>query len=909
MQSTWLLPFSSPEALRLDVSGGKGANLARLSQAGLPVPPGVILNTAAYRAFVEVNHLTQVLAEALAAAPETPLQILEEISARIRAQFAAAALPPDLEEEVCGWYRQAGQPRLAVRSSATTEDLPGLSFAGQQDTFLNVGGEEQLLRSVVECWSSLWTTRAISYRLHHQVPQSDLALAVILQTMVDSRVAGVMFTANPINGARNEVVINAAFGLGEALVSGRVEPDEYVVDGNAQRLLSKKLGAKTAQVEGAIPAAASSTTVSQALPDDEIFRLVELGKRIEAIYDFPQDIEWAWAGGEFYILQSRPITSLYPLPEGLPPKPLHVLFSFAAVQGVFEPITPLGREIIIQFFGSGARLLGYRFDPQNQRALLLAGERLWGNTTPILNTRIGRKVVPAVMAFVEPSARQWILQLLEEPEIGQDAPVRLKTRLHLVRFAVPLLGNILLNLLAPERRREAVLSRMESMLVELEKDLAALPDQPAARLAGLVELIATFFQRKVPGGMRLLLAMVATGMASLNLVRLLAAHASSEGEKRESSNWQQCVLELTRSLPHNPTTRMDLHLWAISRTIRQDEAARAEVENHPAPLLSEIYRHGRLNPLTRTLLDEFLRIYGRRGLGEIDTGRPRWKEDPAALFDLLKTFLRMEDDETAPDRVYEAGQAVAAAAIRALCEDVRRARGGWLRAGLVRFLASRVRAWMGLREYPKFFLVRAFGAFREVLLHIGSEWYRRGLLERADDLIFLKLPELRQLAENPADPQWRELIAKRRSAFEYEMHRRQVPRLLLSDGRAFYAGIAGGDESGRVLWGSPVSPGVAEGLVRVVTNPHRADLQPGEIMVCPGTDPTWTPLFLTAGGLIMEMGGMMTHGAVVAREYGLPAVVGVNQATRVLRTGQRVRLDGSTGRIDVLDGQDESASD
>lgn len=901
MSSAYLLPFSSAEALRLEQSGGKGANLARLSQAGLPVPPGVIINTAAYRAFVQANHLTQVLAEAQSAAPETPLQILEEISARIRAQFAAAALPPDLEEEVCGWYRQAGRPRLAVRSSATTEDLPGLSFAGQQDTFLNIEGERELLQAVKACWSSLWTARAISYRLHHGVPQSDLALAVILQSMVESRVAGVMFTANPLSGARHEVVINAAFGLGDALVSGRVEPDEYVVDVNAQRLLSKKLGAKTAQVEGVIPAAASSTTVSQALPDDEIFRLVELGKRIEAIYDFPQDIEWAWAGGEFSILQSRPITSLYPLPRGMPARPLHVMFSFAAVQGVFEPITPFGREIIIRFFGTGARLLGYRFNPQNQRALILAGERLWGNVTPILHTRLGRRVVPAVMEFVEPSARQWILKLLEEPEIGQNAPIRLKTRLHLIRFAVPLLGNILLNLIAPAQRRQAAIRRVEAILTRLEEELAGLPQgDPSARLAGLVNLINGFFL-KLPGGMRRLLAMVASGVASLNLVRLIAARAAESGQGSTPLNTQQRVLELTRSLPHNPTTEMDLQLWSIARAIRQDERARSEVESHPSRVLAEMYRKGILSPLTASLLAGFLARYGRRGLGEIDAGRPRWKEDPAPLFDLLKTFLRMEDDAAAPDRAYAQGQAIAESAIRQLCESVRHRRAGWLKAGLVRFLASRVRAWMGLREYPKFFLVRAFGAFREVLLQIGEEMRRQGRLDQADDLIFLTLPELQRLAENPADPRWRELIAQRRAAYAYEMRRRQVPRVLLSDGRAFYAGIAGESQGGQILWGSPVSPGLVEGRVRVVTDPRRADLQPGEIMVCPGTDPTWTPLFLTAGGLIMEMGGMMTHGAVVAREYGLPAVVGVDQATRVLRTGQRVRLDGSSGRIDLLD--------
>lgn len=902
MQSTYLIPFSSAEALRLEWSGGKGANLARLSQAGLPVPPGVILSTAAYRTFVQANRLTEAVSEALTIAADTPLQKLEEISAKIRQRFAASVLPAEVAEEVAGWYRRVGQPRLAVRSSATTEDLPGLSFAGQQDTFLNVEGEDELLRAVVDCWSSLWTARAISYRLHYGVSQSDLALAVILQTMVDSRVSGVMFTANPLSGARNEVVINAAFGLGDALVSGRVEPDEFLVEMTSQRLLTKKVGAKRKQNEGESPDSSSLTDVHPTLPDDEIIRLAQLGKRIESLYEFPQDIEWAWVEGDFYILQSRPITSLYPLPEGMPVKPLHVLFSFAAVQGVFEPIMPFGREIIIQLFGSGARLLGYRFDPQNQRALFVAGERLWGNITPILHTDAGNKIIPALMEFVEPSARQWILKLLEEPEIGQNAQIRLKTRLHLAHFALPLLGNILLNWMFPRRRREAIMQRVESTLNRLEGELAGLPEDPITRLAGLVEVITVFFQ-KLPPTLRLLISSVATGVASLNLVRLLVVRASGTDDKSTPLNWQQRVLELTRSLPYNPTTEMDLSLWTISRAIRQDERARLEVENHSASVLAEMYRNGTLSPLTASLMTEFLVRYGQRGLGEIDAGRPRWNEDPAPLFDLLKTFLKMEDGDTAPDRAYVQGQVIAETAISTLCETVRHTRRGWFKALLVRFLASRVRAWMGMREYPKFFLVRTFGAFREVLLQVGDQFCRNGYFQHMDDLIFLKLPELRKLADNPHNPTWQYLIGQRRAAYEYEMHRRQVPRVLLSDGRAFYAGIASDGKEGNILWGSPVSAGVVEGPVRVVTDPRRADLQPGEIMVCRGTDPTWTPLFLTAGGLIMEMGGMMTHGAVVAREYGLPAVVGVDQATNVLKNGQRIRLDGSTGRIELLDDQ------
>ncbi|MCX8025862.1 MAG: PEP/pyruvate-binding domain-containing protein, partial [Thermanaerothrix sp.] len=289
-----LLPLTSPTALDPNLSGGKGANLARLTQAGLPVPDGVVLSTAAYREFVRVNHLEAVIAPACLADPTLPPADLEALSATIRQAFHAAPLPPEITATIREWYRQVGQPVLAVRSSATTEDLPGLSFAGQQDTFLNVQGEDDLLQAVVRCWSSLWTARAIGYRLYHRIPQDDLALAVILQVMVSSQVAGVMFTANPLTGQRNEVIINAAFGLGETLVSGQVEPDEYIVDTSTWHIHRKALGHKVPLTLIESPQRLTETTLAQALADENILTLAQLGKRIEALYQFPQDIEWAW---------------------------------------------------------------------------------------------------------------------------------------------------------------------------------------------------------------------------------------------------------------------------------------------------------------------------------------------------------------------------------------------------------------------------------------------------------------------------------------------------------------------------------------------------------------------------------------------------------------------------------------
>jgi pyruvate,water dikinase len=296
----------------------------------------------------------------------------------------------------------------------------------------------------------------------------------------------------------------------------------------------------------------------------------------------------------------------------------------------------------------------------------------------------------------------------------------------------------------------------------------------------------------------------------------------------------------------------------------------------------------------------FLRRYGMRGLAEIDVGCPRWREDPNPIMQVLQSYLWIASPDQAPDVVFERGRAAAEMEIQRLAVAIRRAKGGWLKARLVRWAAYRMRALIGLRESPKFAAIRSLSIVREMLLAGGGDLVKAGVLSRADDVFFFRLSELDALAVGERCD-WAALARDRRQVYAHERLRRQVPRLLLSDGQAFYEGIlTPPNEGSAVLTGSPVSPGVVEGAVRVVFDPRGTQLTPGEILVCPGTDPSWTPLFLAAGGLVMEVGGLMTHGSVVAREYGIPAVVGVHQVTRRLRTGQRVRVDGTTGRIVIL---------
>jgi pyruvate,water dikinase len=960
-QPTWILPLSSDRAT-LPLVGGKGANLARLARAGLPVPDGFLLTTHAYRAFVAANDLDGHILAALEIEPEplTPFPFdelptpcgrglrrassareggdalpprlageggrgvrflsamathsaeqFEAASTHIRALFSQGNMPADLAGEILAAYAGLGRSAVAVRSSATAEDLPEMSFAGQQDTYLNVVGDDALLHGVVDCWSSLWTARAISYRVRNRVPHADVSLAVVVQRMVESQAAGVLFTANPLTGLRTETVIDASLGLGEAVVAGQVEPDHYVVNTLTGQITGRTLGAKALSIRsrpgGGTVTVPEDQAARPALSDAQIQALAALGRRVAELYGAPQDIEWAWADDTLYLLQARPITSLFPVPDGMAPEPLMVLFSFGAVQGMLDPMTPLGRDVLYEVVAAAARLFGVSVTGMTQRALFTAGERLWINFTPLLRNAVGRRIAPRALDFVEPAAGEAIAALGHEPGLQPGRPgISRRTAVQLARFFIPLVSNALLNLLFPAARRQAIVNYGERMLSSARATWSAIEGDPHARLARLARLLPESVAQYVPGAFRLFVSGVASGIAAFNLLRVLARSLPSDPASGPRGDWQDRILAITRGLPHNPTTEMDLALWQTAQAIQSDAASRQAFRDQTPAELAARYLAGALPGVAQQAFDQFMARYGARGLAEIDLGRPRWSEDPAHLMVVVAGYLQITDADQAPDAVFARGAATAAAVADQLVTAARRGRRGWLKARLIRFAANRTRALMALRESPKFFAIRMFGIFRGELLKLGRELAAAGELNRPDDLCYLSLAELAAFAAGaPAD--WPGTIAQRREAYRRERLRRQIPRLLLSDGRAFYAGVTAPGAAGGALLGSPVSPGSVAGRVRVVLDPRHAGLLPGEILVCRGTDPSWTPLFLTAAGLVMEVGGMMTHGAVVAREYGIPAVVGVDRATERLATGQLISVNGSTGEVRLLNEEVDNA--
>ena len=906
-----LIPLNS-SITSLESVGGKAMNLARLAIAGYPVPDGFFIPTSCYRDFVENHDLESQIESVLQNVDPTSPEDLVAASTEIRSQFSRHAISKALAAKIeAGWHLLGSVP-VAVRSSATAEDLPDMSFAGQQDTYLNIISIQALLEAVVKCWSSLWTARAIGYRTRNNIQNDGLSLGVVVQNMVQSGASGVMFTANPLTGSRNETVIDATLGLGEALVGGHVEPDHYVVASD-RSIKSRSLGDKsliiTPKEGGGVVAQEMAPSRRPALPDSAILELAELGTLISALFDFAQDIEWAYvpsqpgeaaSSGEFYILQSRPITTLFPIPAGMAPEPLKLMFGFHIIQGITEPLTPLGQDTMKLVLTGGGRIFKLDHTIETQTAFYVSAERLWINITSLLCSPIGHKVSPRIFKALDPGVASAIQELIKDPRLtpGHQRP-SLKSIRRMAGFMLPFLARVIRILRDPNSRRKEVVEAFEGKIAETQAAQTSSGEMWtdfARRLEMLHDARNLFSDFVIPVGVPPVVAGMAPFFGILERFSREAADATGDPQ------FNTIHLEIARGLPHNVTTEMDLNLWATAQTLQADPNATRVFERSSAAELSAAYIQDRLPSTAQKAVAVFLDKYGARGLGEIDIGRPRWSEDPTHIMQVLQSYLKINDPFMAPDAVFKRGAQVASEAAKKLNAAVLKLPGGRLKARLVRFAVGRYRALAGMREAPKFFAIRMMGIIRQGLLESGQDFVDAGLLKRPDDLFYLYIRELETIAEMKGfAPDIPGRIHERRFHREREMLRRQIPRVLLSDGTAFYEGVSMSGRDSTDIVGDPVSPGLVEGNVRVIFDPHKVQLEPGEILVCPGTDPAWTPLFLVAAGLVMEVGGMMTHGSVVAREYGIPAVVGVHQATSRLETGQRVRLDGNTGIIEICE--------
>ncbi|WP_370932994.1 rifamycin-inactivating phosphotransferase [Amycolatopsis sp. cg13] len=859
---SYVLGLQEIDQEQVAIVGGKGAHLGELARIdGVRVPPGFCVTTDAFERIMEnAPELAKPL-ERLSHLNSDDRDAISEGSAEVRQALEAIAIPDDLAAEITNALVDGRS--YAVRSSATAEDLPGASFAGQQDTYLNVIGAEAVLRHVSRCWASLFTERAVTYRLRNGFDHRKVHMAVVVQQMVFPEVAGILFTADPVTSNRKIATVEASFGLGEALVSGLVNADSYQVRDGA--IIEKAIAAKhraILAVEGGgteEQQIAADQQEQPALTDEQVLRLVALGRTIEAHFGRPQDIEWCLAGDEFQIVQSRPITTLFPIPEAAD-EGNRVYLSVGHQQMMTDAMKPLGLSV---------------WQLTTPRPMAEAGGRLFADATALLSVPKSRANFVAMIAKSDPLtgdaletvlSRDGFIPLAEDDGPGQPvpgaAPVTIETDPAIVT----------------------------ELIQHSEASIAALQREIATKSGS--ELLDFVFEdikemRRILFDPRSHEVFTAAMQASWWLNDHLQDWL---GEKNVADT-------LTQSVPNNITSEMGLALLDVADVLR----AHPEV----VAFLQDVEDNGFLDELpklaggeeSRAAIQGYLDKYGMRCVGEIDITRPRWSEQPVALVPMLLSNIK-NFEPGAGQRRFDQGRREALDKAQEVLERLRGLADGESKVEETERMIERVRTFTGYREYPKYGMVSRYFVYKQALLGEAQRLVQAGVLEKPEDLFFLRLQEFQEVVRtNEVD---RELIQQRKEAFRtYESL--TPPRVLTSDGDAMSGSYRRDDLPEGVLVGLPVSAGTIEGRARVILDLADADLEPGDILVTAYTDPSWSPLFVAITGLVTEVGGLMTHGAVIAREYGLPAVVGVQGATRLLKDGQRIRVNGTDGYIEVLD--------
>jgi pyruvate,water dikinase len=813
------------------IVGGKALSLGLLAGAGLPVPPGFCVTTAAYR----------------------------------RMKDHSLQADPALSAEISDAYSNLGGGLVAVRSSASAEDGAVTSFAGQQETILGVTGEPALLEAVTRCWASLDSERAVAYRHKQGVDDRDLAMAVVVQRLVCAEVSGVLFTRDPLDREGRSMLVEASWGLGESVVSGRVSPDRYRLDRDTGQVRDRHISTKTTMETAAgAQAVPLERRTKSCLSDLQLAELAELGRRVEALYGDPRDVEWAWAEGRFWLLQARPITA-----GGAAEREQVRREEIAALQARAEPTgtvwsrfnlaevlpdpTPMTWSVVRRFmsgrggFGLVYRDLGFDPDPSldEEGIFDLVCGRPYCNLSrePRLLFRQLPFEHPFAVLKADPHKALYPAPVINPYHAGWKFWLALPLLLP-VLFWKSIRSGIrckqLVRTIAQRLREEIFPAFAEETARAACQDLGRL-DTPVLleRLEHWIRRILYDFARD---GLK---PTALAGIALANVKRGLRPALGAEG-------FSAAVAALTRGAHPDPETDLPGALRDLGA--------------------------GRLGRAA------FLEQFGHRGSHEMELAQPRWAEDPAALDRLVEAAGPGDGPGPSPDEVFD--QVTAAWHDIAVTAKLTETRKTALEAEL-----AALYTFLGLRETAKHYLMRGYALIRRFLVELDRRFHLSG------GIFYLTLEDLPDLARGK---DLSGLIAQRRRRRAVALSL-EVPQVLFSDdleaiGRPQRA-AAGAD----TMHGVPLSAGVAEAPALVLDDPQGAAV-PTEpyILVCPSTDPAWVPLFVHARGLVMETGGVLSHGAIVAREFGLPAVAGLPDVQRRLRTGLRLRVDGSTGTVVVL---------
>jgi rifampicin phosphotransferase len=848
------------------VVGGKAANLGELLRIeGIRVPEGFCITTEAYKKITGNNQELNCLLDELARLQREERGKIGEISAKLRKTIEGLPIPEDIAAAIAGHLANVGErDAFAVRSSATAEDLPTASFAGQQDTYLNIIGKEAILRHISMCWASLFTERAVMYRLQNGFDHRTIQLAVIVQQMVFPQAAGIMFTADPVTSNRKVLSIEASFGLGEALVSGLVNADSYKVSDG--KLIDMKVSAKKLAIYAAKDGGTMEREIEperqnrQALTNEQILQLGRLGKKIEAHFAFPQDIEWCLVEDSFFIVQSRPITTLYPIPEANDQEN-RVYVSVGHQQMMTDAMKPLGLSFYLLVTSA----------PMHK-----AGGRLFVDISRQLASPAGRRMMIDVLGKSDPLIRDALMVIVKREDFIQPPTVDENQ---------------------PGSGRGKTAADYQKLN---EYDAAVVADlikRSQTSIAGLKQNIQSrsgpelfdFILRDIGE-----LKMIMSDPQSFGVIMTGMNASSWINEKMEEWLDEKNVADaLSQSAPNNITSEMGLALLDVADVIRPYP----EVIDYLQQLKDDHF----LDELDkfdggqegRDAILAFLDKYGMRCAGEIDITRTRWSEKPATLVPTILGNIR-NFEPGAGKRRFQRGLQDALKKEEEVLHRLAQLPDGDQKVKESKRMIDLVRHFIGFREYPKYGIVSRFLVYKRALLKEAEKLVEVGVIREKEDIYYLGFEELRDAVRTKALDH--SIIGKRKD--EYGLFEKLTPpRIITSDGEIIAGKYNREDLPAGAIAGLAVSSGVVEGRARVILRMEDAELEEGDILVTTFTDPSWTPLFVSIKGLVTEVGGLMTHGAVIAREYGLPAVVGVQDATKLIRDGQQIRVHGTEGYV------------
>ena len=867
---SFVLEFKDIDKTNLKAVGGKGANLGELCRIeGIQVPAGFCISTEAFKRVITQSSSVNKLLDRLSFLKVQERDKIAELAREIRKAIEGTAIPTDIIEEITIHLSRLGErDACAVRSSATAEDLPTASFAGQQDTYLNIIGKAAILKHISKCWASLFTDRAITYRIQNGFDHHNVFLCVIVQKMVFSQVAGILFTADPVTSNRKVVSIDASFGLGEALVSGLVNADNYKVSNG--KIIARKISGKKLAVHALKDGGTEDRAIDlelqnrQPLTDEQVLHLEYLGRKIEEHFGRPQDIEWCLADDIFYIVQSRPITTLYPIPE-INDQESHVYISVGHQQMMTYPMKPLG----LSFFQLAAG-----------RPMFKAGGRLFVDVAADLASPVKREIIINVLGKNDPLIKDALKTIIQR--------------------------NDFIKLLPDEKMDEGRGNKNVS-----PPNYQTLKDYDPSIVSDLIKRSETSIEAlkrtiQIKTGIELLDFI----LEDIQQLRQGSSHSQSFGVIMTGMNAASWINEkmkkwlgeenaadtLSQSVPNNVTSEMGLALLDVADAIRPFPEVIEYLQNIKAEnFLLELdkFTGGKE---ARNAIDAFLNKYGMRCVGEIDITRTRWSEKPAILVPIILGNIK-NFEVGAANRKFEQGKQEALKKEQELLTRLKQLPDGQQKAKDTKRMIDLVRNFAGYREYPKYEIVNHYFAYKQALLKEAEQLVKANVLHDKEDIYYLSFEELREVVRTKTLDY--RVINTRKD--EYKFYEKLTPpRVITSDGEIISGQYNRENLPPAAIVGLAVSAGVVEGRARVIVKLEEADLEKGDILVTSYTDPSWTPLFVSIKGLVTEVGGLMTHGAVIAREYGLPAVVGVENATKLIQDGQRIRVNGTAGYIEIL---------